>query len=648
MGPLVVLLSNMWTFRPQSNKKSKADVVAEDDGGWFSSWKLPTLPDLLAFPAATLGWPSGGTADPSQPSQDGCPVVKVKDGFLRGRTLRTEGGTTYYGFRGVPYAKPPIGDLRFKAPQPPEPWLDVRDAGQEGSYCTQPMVKVKVQPRSWSFKDVSAFMATMPTLLRRVGKMFRQSEDCLYLNVYSPELPRGESAPLRPVLFWIHGGGFLVGDGDSDIFGPDYFVDQGIVVVSINYRLGPFGFLSVGTEEAPGNAGMKDQVMALRWVRDNIAVFGGDPGRVCVYGESAGAVAAHLHTLSPLSRGLFHAAIIGSGSALHEWAMSNKGLGTARELAKTLGIEASEPDEVVAALRKESADRLISGVIKMNIDARFIGHELVFLPVVEPPGKDAFLTEEPEDILREGRQADVPIIIGVNNREGGLWLVGNPTTGRQNPTSASEIATLRSRLANEMFLTDEMHSSLTPEKRAECHKEIMEFYFGEKTLTKETMPQFLDLFGDLCFINSLYVCTRLHAANEKTPVYVYYLSYEGKLGFFKRLLKLKIPGMSHGDELGYIFRVTLLPEIPLGPENPDLIFRNRMIKMFTNFVKTGNPTPSESDVGVTWSPSWQPDTARMDYLDIGESLRMRHDPPSERMHFWDGLYRRYLGRTILS
>ncbi|KAK3917766.1 Carboxylesterase 1E [Frankliniella fusca] len=592
------------TMDKNRNKATTPDVVAEEEeGGWFSSWKLPFLPDLLAFPAAALGWSAGGIADLSPPPAK----TAVKDGLLRGRTHCTEKGTTYFGFRGVPYAKPPLGDLRFRAPQPPEPWLDVRDAGHEGSNCTQPLVKVKVQPRSWSFKDVSAFMATMPTLLRRVGKMFRQSEDCLYLNVYSPELPRGDSSPQLPVLFFIHGGGFLVGDGDSDIFGPDYFVDQGVVVVTINYRLGPFGFLSVGTAEAPGNAGMKDQVMALRWVRDNISVFGGDPGRVCIYGESAGA-----------------------------WAMSNKGLVTARELAKTLGIEASEPDELVAALRKESAERLNNGVSKMGKDARFVGHELVLLPV------------EPEDILREGRQNDVPIIIGANNKEGGLWLIGNPTTGRSNPMSASEIATLRNRIANECFMTDEMHSSLTPEQRATCHKEIMEFYFGDKTLTKETFPQFLDLFGDLCFINSLYVVTRLHAANEKTPVYVYYLSYEGKLGFFKRFFKLKIGGMSHGDELGYVFRPALLPEIPLGPENPDLIFRNKLVKLFADFARTGNPTPNDSDMGVTWSPSWRSDTGTMDYLDIGETLRMRHDPPSERMHFWDGLYRKYMGRSILS
>ncbi|KAJ1519019.1 hypothetical protein ONE63_011396 [Megalurothrips usitatus] len=127
-------------------------------------------------------------------------VVRVRDGLLRGRTLRTEDGTAMHAFLGVPYARPPVGELRFQAPQPPEPWAGVRDAGREGNICTQPGVKVKVQPRSWAFKDVKAFMATMPVMLSRAPKLLRQSEDCLYLNVFSPEVRDRLRHPRIPYL----------------------------------------------------------------------------------------------------------------------------------------------------------------------------------------------------------------------------------------------------------------------------------------------------------------------------------------------------------------------------------------------------------------------------------------------------------------
>lgn len=561
----------------------------------------------------------------------------------------TNSGTTYFAFRGIPYAKPPVGSLRFKAPEAAQPWTGVRDASREGRFCTQPFVTFKFQPASLALKDIKAFMATIPTLFRRVGKILRQSEDCLFLNVYTPALPSGaESEQLLPVLFWIHGGACLVGDGDSDVFGPDYFLDRGIIVVSINYRLGPFGFLSVGTADAPGNAGLKDQTLALRWVRDNVIAFGGDPGRVTLYGESAGGVAVHLHTLSPLSRGLFQAAIASSGSAVHDWAMTPNPLDRARELGHHLGIEASEPGELVAALRGLKARRLLSGAYKLKQPGRFVGHELIFLPVVEPPGPDAFLCEDPREILKRGDQASVPILFSVNNREGLLWLVGNPVSGRVDPQSKREVECLDRRRANDFFLTDEMYATMSPETRAQCSQEIMEYYFGDKNINVDTLPLFIDAFGDSNFITPLYDVTKLHATNKNAPVYVCHLNFDGKLHFFRRLLRHKHPGMGHGDELGYFFRIQLLPDVPLAPDSADFLFRQRLLNLWENFIKTGNPTPADGadNEGVSWSPAWQ--SGRMDYLEVGSTLSMRQEPPSRGAVFWDELYRRYMGRPVLS
>ncbi|XP_034251246.1 esterase FE4-like isoform X2 [Thrips palmi] len=574
------------------------------------------------------------------------PVVRICEGRLRGRTLRTEGNTTYYSFQGIPYARPPLRELRFQAPRAPRKWHGIRDAGKEGPCCKQPKVRIRPLPRSWSFRDVAAFVAVMPNLFRRFTKMFCGSEDCLYLNVYTPELPsHADYIDLRPVLVWIHGGGFLVGDGDADVYGPDYFLEMGIVVVTINYRLGPFGFLAVGTEAAPGNAGLKDQVQALRWVKRSIANFGGDPNRVTLYGESAGAAAVHLHTLSPLSRGLFHGVIAGSGSALHDWAITNQQVSKARELARYLGIHTNNEDRLVNALKRESSDRILTGLLSMRNQERFVGNELAFLPVVEPDLPGAFLCEDPASILRRGGQAPVPMMTGANSREGLLWLIGNPTSNRHNPESDAEMAKLNKRLVDQPFLSDFMFNAMSPVDREECHFEIMQCYFGFKKLSKETLSKFIDLFGDICFINPLYDVTKAHAT-RRSPVYVYHMSFDGNLGFFKRLLGLKhYPGVAHSDELGYLFRVRVLPDTPISPE--DDLHRRRLLKLWSNFIHTGNPTPDDgASLGVLWTPTWRRN--QMNFLEIGETLYMRKDPPNERMIFWDSIYHRYLGRPLIS
>ncbi|KAJ4446940.1 hypothetical protein ANN_13642 [Periplaneta americana] len=207
--------------------------------------------------------------------------VDLPHGRLQGHLLLSRKGREIFSFQGIPYAKPPVGELRFQPPQPPEPWTDVLKATKEGPDCIQ-------RP----FPEA-------PTSPELVG-----DEDCLYLNVYTPQLPEaGGATELLPVMFWIHGGAWMAGSGSTDLYGPQYLLDKEIVLVTINYRLGPLGFLSTGDEVCPGNNGLKDQVAALRWVRDNIAAFGGNPDSVTIFGESAGGANVHYHVLSKASRG---------------------------------------------------------------------------------------------------------------------------------------------------------------------------------------------------------------------------------------------------------------------------------------------------------------------------------------------------------
>ena len=183
-------------------------------------------------------------------------------------------------FTNIPYAAPPTGDLRFRPPAPPPAWTTPPPpaADQNLTICPQ---------------------------LGGPGQLYgRSDEDCLYLHVAVPRVSPAHVSGLA-VMVWIHGGGFMTGDGTPDSFGPGYWMAHGVIIVTINYRLGPLGYLSLGTEEVAGNMGQLDQVAALRWVQANIAQFGGDPDRVTIFGQSAGAAAVTYHMFSEQTRGLF-------------------------------------------------------------------------------------------------------------------------------------------------------------------------------------------------------------------------------------------------------------------------------------------------------------------------------------------------------
>ncbi|XP_063238785.1 juvenile hormone esterase-like [Bacillus rossius redtenbacheri] len=189
-------------------------------------------------------------------------TVNVTEGVLRGRLeqSRAPHGKHYYSFQGIPYAKPPVGDLRFKAPRSPEPWDGVRDASRVGPVCVQPS---------------------------RAG--VTGSEDCLFLNVYVPARPEEFDNASLSVMVFVHAGGLIRGSGNADIYGPDYFTDNGVVLVTLNYRLAALGFLSLDSDQVSGNNSLKDLVAALQWARRNMAAFDANPWDITVAGQGSGA-----------------------------------------------------------------------------------------------------------------------------------------------------------------------------------------------------------------------------------------------------------------------------------------------------------------------------------------------------------------------
>ncbi|MFB9906980.1 carboxylesterase/lipase family protein [Allokutzneria oryzae] len=299
-------------------------------------------------------------------------MVTVRQGALRGVEY-----DDHVVWRGIPYASPPVGELRWKAPQPAPSWDGVRDATEFAPQALQP--------------------TTMPGARKQAA-----SEDCLYLNVCAPATP-GEG---RPVLFWLHGGGYQTGSSRQMGEGAA-FARAGIVVVTINYRLGALGFAQLDGEPDSGVCGLLDQVAALRWVRENIAAFGGDPDRVTVYGVSAGAKSVANLMASPAAKGMFAQAISSSGGGDHVSA-PEVGAELGRRLLAELGCADAEAaralpgEEVIAAQER----------IKSGMDALWL-----WRPTIHPE----VLPAVPIELIAAGSAAGVPLLVGNNGNEAGLY-----------------------------------------------------------------------------------------------------------------------------------------------------------------------------------------------------------------------------------
>lgn len=373
------------------------------------------------------------------------PMVATRKGLVRGITQKVSTGKFVDAFLGIPYAQPPIGKYRFRHPQPTNPWTGELNASRMSNSCYQ----VNDTFFGANFLGTSIWNANTPL-----------SEDCLYLNVWTPfgtantTVPTPTNIPAtqvnhqriykppdrdtksttkRPVLVWIFGGGFYSGTSSLAIYeGGVLASEEDIIVVSMNYRVSALGFLYFGRPDSPGNSGLFDQLMALQWVNDNIDQFGGDPERVTIFGESAGAVSVAFHLLSPLSRDLFNQAILESGAATCPWGFKDTReiIANGLQLASLINCPSnnSDLDTVVECLLKADPMSLVSqevGQTKTILNFPFV-------PVVD----GSFLLEPPGESLIKSNFKRARILLGSNYDEGNSWLVYLPEFS-QCPSSGS-------------------------------------------------------------------------------------------------------------------------------------------------------------------------------------------------------------------
>ncbi|XP_063987723.1 esterase FE4-like [Diachasmimorpha longicaudata] len=523
--------------------------------------------------------------------------VSISQGALRGvKTKTIRNGVEYYSFKGIPYAKPMTGANKFKISELAGGWTGVRDATKHGNTCV--------------------FFCMVQQKL--VG-----DEDCLFLNVYTPTIQAGSG---KAVMVYFHPGGFTGGSGDDDLFGPDFLLEKDVILVTVNFRLGAVGFLNTGDANAPGNVGLKDQVLALNWIRNNIRNFGGCSNRVTLFGVSSGAASVQYHMISPMSEGLFKRAIIQSGSVANSWAISYTPREDAMALADKLGIKTADTTELVEKLSNIPTPQIVEASVELAHTLNFLRGDMHwFLPSVETDfGQEKFLPADPWVLLKSGRVADVDTMIGTTSQEGGLFT----------PMVLPMVSNFKDNF--QLFLPKDLNMTDSDQMKM-IGESIKKFYFGDKEVGEGTTMELTNLLTDVFFGCGSMLTAKVMNSRLTSPVYQYLFNFEAPFGFMKALFKME-GGIVHGDDMTYLFYSNALQnKLQAGSRVETLT--DQMIEMWTDFAKEGNPTVTMSSVKVKWEPMGD----NGNYLEINDNLAMKTSVFKDRVNFWAGVYKDVLG-----
>jgi para-nitrobenzyl esterase len=450
--------------------------------------------------------------------------VRTQAGLVQGTS---ENGLAVY--KGIPFAAPPVGDLRWRAPQPPAAWTGVHDADKFAPACMQ-----------------------VPVVMPALGlEAVTVSENCLYLNVWTPaKSPRDHLA----VMVWIYGGGFTIGGTSLRQYDGEYLAKKGVVFVSIAYRLGALGFLAhpeLTAEQGghSGNYGLLDQIAGLQWVKKNIAAFGGDPKRVTIFGESAGGISVSMLSASPLAKRLFAGAISESGGNFGPERHANEGgtnvisLATAEKngtaFISKLGVAS------IAEARRKTAEE----ILKSTTPA---------LGVTWPIFDGYVLSGDQYKLYEAGRYNDTPVLIGTNADEGALFARTTTAAAYQ----------------------EQIHAGY-----GEYADKIFAAYPGGTDA--EALRSARDMFRDATFAWPTWSWARLQAKTGKGKVYVYYFSHRPP---YPGTPQFKDWGASHGSEIEYVFG-NFPAATP--PSETDRAVSDQVSSYWVNFAKTGDPNGAD-------------------------------------------------------
>uniref|UniRef100_A0A336MGD9 Carboxylic ester hydrolase n=2 Tax=Culicoides sonorensis TaxID=179676 RepID=A0A336MGD9_CULSO len=527
-------------------------------------------------------------------------TVHTKSGPIKGIKKKTCYGDEYISFQKIPYAQNPVNSLRFRAPIPHEPWKETLDCSSEG-------------PVAFSWNNYVHSV---------VG-----NENCLHINIFTRNI---HPKHLLPVMVYIHGGAFMRGSSSILIYGPDYLLQKNIVFASFNYRLGALGFLSLKNPELniPGNAGLKDQNLALKWIKDNITQFGGDPENITLFGESAGGASVHFHMISPLSKNLFSRAILMSGCVYNNWAVVPD-KNWAYRLAEKLGADnevLKSDTAILNFLETIEGEKIVIAQEKILTEEEKLDQFMAaFGPIIEPYSqKDSFITS---DVVQLGESAwgkNIPILIGGCSNEGLLWF---------------------KEIKDETFVKHQNLEHFVPlELRTgdwlKVASTLKYFYFKDKELNIECKEMFVTLMGDRNFWHGFYraLLARLQYS-KNIPTYLYRFDIVSpSLNHHKLMFADEsAPGACHADDKSYLFK-TAMGRAP-DTNSKEYQAMQKMVSLFTKFAITGDPNGNESGI-KNWMPIKDENNL--------ECLNMKIDhfeviplPEMERMKIWNQIYENF-------
>ncbi|XP_043656679.1 esterase B1 [Drosophila teissieri] len=524
------------------------------------------------------------------------PVVQTTHGKVRGTLLKSLYEEQFYAFDGIPYAVPPLGTLRFKEPHDLKPWHGIRDCSKPLSKCLQ---------------------------VSTLTKLVEGSEDCLYVNISVKSL----NGDPMPVMVYIHGGAFKGGDSSRRAWGPDYFMKENVVYISIGHRLGPLGFLSLKDPdlEIPGNAGLKDVILALRWIRANAANFNGDPERITIFGHSTGSMTVQLLLASPQSEGLFHRAILLAGISME----LNRLPQMEYRLAKHLGYEGENVDsQVLEFLLKADPELIVSADFFTPLEKRD-GHSMPFKPSIESYATpNAVLLAEPVDLQRTSWSNGIPIILGANSGEGLSIL----NFLKMNPTWLKDF-----QCNPERVLPWTLRNRCDPGQRRQLGQALIHHFceaHGHE-LTVDHTNGLVELFTH-GFVHAMDRLIQSRLAYGQAPTYLYRFDFDSPdFNFYRiRFMGKDQRGVAHVDELGYIFK--LPATFKLDKSRPEFTAIRRLVAMFVQFAATSDPNAPLTTSLVDWKPVTR--FGKRMVLNISEDLKFIPQPEMPKLKFFDRLY----------
>ncbi|CAH1390492.1 unnamed protein product [Nezara viridula] len=506
------------------------------------------------------------------------PEVSTSLGRLKGAVLESRNGREYLAFTKVPFAKPPLGELRFKDPVSPEPWSGILDASKPHPPCYQ-------------------ILSNLP-----MG-----AEDCLYLNVYTPK-----TSGSLPVMIYFFGGGWRMGmPGPST--GAKYFMDEDVVLVTINYRLGALGFLSTEDEKIPGNMGLKDMVAAVEWIKNEISNFGGNPNQITAFGLSAGAASAHYLCALPRSRALLKGCISQSGVGGSHWSLQKPGNAkrSALTVAKAVGCNS---EDIPTCLQSKTIEEITKAQDKL----RFWVEEplIIYGPVLEPKLNGSLLTEWPVT------DSNFPWLTGVSSREG-LFKSLALTHLKDKPIMAEFLEKKDEYLRRMLNL---------PENNKNAVSKIFEKFFPDNDVEQGI---------EKLYTEGYFVYPALYELKKhKGPKYFYVFNATGAPSIWESLLRRKIDttsGVAHGDDLVFFFDLSYIPGIGKSvksqPENVQI--SQKLIRLWVNFAKHQKPT-AEGEQPV-W-PEFD-NSGKYLYISTENIIEKELTNTDEVLRFWDDIFK---------